>query len=163
MLPLPCPLDTQFELTHASFFYMAGADFAGCSVTYDIARDHLVLWIPYTNPRAVLWYGRTPSPKECIAAIDVDEVRYSTGLDKFLHATLRPGSTLYVLNEAQKPKLRRAEGEVHIDSRSLAPAIERARVTKTDYEVAMIRQANAVSVGPTQHLATPLSPCARDN
>ncbi len=116
-------------------------------MTYDIARDHLVLWVPYTDPRTVLWYGRTPTFEQCKAASDVDEVRYIAGLGRFLCASLYPGCTMYVLHPDQTPKLENTKGIVRIDTHKLAPAIERARVVKTDYEIAMIRRANAVSVG----------------
>ena len=125
---------------------MSGADFSGCAVTYDIRNDDLVLWIPYTDPRMVLWYGKTPTLKECQAASDVDEVRYISALPEFLCSALTPGSTLYILHPGQGPALENSGKVVRIDSTSLAPAIERARVIKTGYEIAMIRRANAVSV-----------------
>ncbi|KAK3313891.1 peptidase M24, structural domain-containing protein [Apodospora peruviana] len=127
------------------FYYLSGADFPGCAVTYDIARDILILWIPYTDPRSALWYGTTPSIEECKAAYAVDDVRHAAGLERFFSRTLSPGSTLFVLDPDQTPKLTNTKGVVHIDTAKLRPAIEAARVIKTDYEVAMIRRANAVS------------------
>jgi len=121
-------------------------DFAGCSITYDVARDSLVLWIPYTDPRNILWYGSTPGLNECKAASVVDDVRYSSGLNRFLYSTLAPGSTLFVLHPNQTPMLDNTRGVVQIDTVRLRPAMDAARVIKTDYEVAMIRRANAVSV-----------------
>lgn len=127
------------------FYYLSGADFPGCSLTYDVARDYLILWIPYTDPRNVLWFGRTPSIEECKAVSAVDDVRYVSGLDKFLYAALPPGSTLFVIHPDQAPKLESTKGVVHIDTMRLKPAMDQARVVKTDYEVAMIRRANAIS------------------
>ncbi|KAL2262421.1 hypothetical protein VTK26DRAFT_1371 [Humicola hyalothermophila] len=127
------------------FYYMAGANFPGCAVTYNISNDSLILWIPYTDPKTVLWYGKTPTPEESKAASDVDEVRYISGLFEFLCANLFPGMTLYILHPGQTPRFENPGSLVRIDSKSLGPAIERARVIKTDYEIAMIRRANAVS------------------
>ncbi|KAK4456088.1 xaa-pro dipeptidase [Podospora aff. communis PSN243] len=127
------------------FYYLSGASFPGCSVTYDIARDHLILWIPYVDPRNVLWYGKSPSTDDCRAISTVDDVRYISGLDKFLYTALVPGSTLFVLHPEQKPKLESTKGVVNIDTVKLRPAMDAARVIKTDYEVAMIRRANAIS------------------
>ncbi|KAK4163447.1 putative Xaa-Pro aminopeptidase [Cladorrhinum sp. PSN259] len=127
------------------FYYLSGANFPGCHVTYDIARDHLILWIPYTDPRQILWYGSTPTIDECKAAMAVDDVRYLAGLERFLVAALTPGSTLYVLSPDQAPRLESTKGVVHIDTHRLLPAINNARVIKSDYEIAMIRRANAVS------------------
>ncbi|KAL2131026.1 hypothetical protein VTI74DRAFT_5616 [Chaetomium olivicolor] len=127
------------------FYYMSGADFPGCAVTYDISRDQLILWIPFTDPRTVLWYGRTPSQQECKAISDVDDVRFIRGLTKLLLAALSQDTPLFCLHQDQIPKLENPSGSVHIDTNLLAPAIERARVIKTEYEIAMIRRANAVS------------------
>lgn len=128
------------------FYYLTGADFAGCSVTYDIARDHLILWIPYTDPKNVLWFGRTPTVAEARELSNVDDVRLASGLERFLFTALSPGSTLFVLHPDQAPKLESTKGVVHIDTIKLRPAMDAARVVKTDYEVAMIRRANVISV-----------------
>ncbi|KAK4115374.1 Creatinase/aminopeptidase [Canariomyces notabilis] len=128
------------------FFYITGADFPGCAVTYDIQRDHLILWIPYIEPRKALYYGTAPSAEEFKAASDVDDVCHIAGLQRFLRSTLSPGSTLYILHPDQAPNLGCAQGPTpRIDSVSLAPAMASARVIKTDYEIAMIRRANAIS------------------
>ncbi|KAK3302179.1 peptidase M24, structural domain-containing protein [Chaetomium strumarium] len=127
------------------FYYITGADFPGCAVTYDIGRDYLILWIPWTDPRTVLWYGRTPTREQCLASSDVDDVRYISALKETLCASLSPESTLYVLREDQALPLGHCRKTVHLSPTKLAPAIERARVIKTDYEIAMIRRANAVS------------------
>ncbi|KAL1898799.1 hypothetical protein Sste5346_003206 [Sporothrix stenoceras] len=70
------------------FYYIAGADFENCAVTYDLATDNLVLWVSYIDPRQVLWYGTSPGPKECLAKTDLDEVRYTKDLDAFLRKRL---------------------------------------------------------------------------
>lgn len=129
---------------------MTGCDVPGCIVTYDLNRDRLVLWVPYTDSRSVLWYGSTPSIEELKAASDVDDVCYISHLWRYLCAVLKLDSTLYVLHLGQVPKLDcHGAPSFHIDSTKLRPAIESARVIKTDYEIAMIRRANAVSVRPT--------------
>ncbi|KAK4171933.1 peptidase M24, structural domain-containing protein [Triangularia setosa] len=127
------------------FYYLTGANFPGCAVTYDLHRDHLILWIPYTDPRTILWYGRTPTLEEVKASTDVDEVRYVAGVNRYICASLTPGASIYVLHPDQAPQLESPKGVVQIDTHSLRPAIENARVVKTDYEIAQIRRANAVS------------------
>ncbi|OLN85786.1 putative Xaa-Pro aminopeptidase [Colletotrichum chlorophyti] len=138
------------------FYYLSGANFADCAVTYEIASDRLILWIPYVEPRQVLWFGSTPGIAECLKKFDVDDVRYTTQLDKFLYRHLTPGSTLYVLHANQAPPhgdfLRSAAG-VRVDVSSLQPAMDQARVVKTDYEVAMIRKATAVSAAAHRRVA----------
>ncbi|KAK3946777.1 peptidase M24, structural domain-containing protein [Pseudoneurospora amorphoporcata] len=131
------------------FFYLSGADFPGCSVTYDISRQDLILWIRRNDPRLSLWYGTTPSVEETKSKSDVCDVRYVDDLTKYLHANLTPDTTLFVLHPDQTPKLEppsslnlrhRFRGP-KIDSTSLLPAIEAARVIKTPHEISLIRRA----------------------
>ncbi|CAK7269351.1 hypothetical protein SEPCBS119000_003525 [Sporothrix epigloea] len=70
------------------FYYIAGADFDNCAVTYDLASDSLVLWVPFIDPHQLLWYGTSPGPKECLATTDLDDVRYIQDLDAFLRKRL---------------------------------------------------------------------------
>jgi Xaa-Pro dipeptidase len=79
-------------------------------------------------------------------ASEVDTVRYIKDLNRMLCAHLKPGAILYVLNPNQIPKLDHHKGTLQIDTVQLRPAIERARVIKTDHEIALIRRANAISV-----------------
>ncbi|GAB1320475.1 hypothetical protein MFIFM68171_10685 [Madurella fahalii] len=129
------------------FFYMTGCDVPGCAVTYDLKHNRLILWIPVTDARSILWYGSTPTIEELKAVTDVDNVCYSTHLWRYLSVTIEQRSTVYVLHPEQAPKFQSYVGPIvyRIDSTRLRPAIENARVIKTDYEIAMIRRANAVS------------------
>ncbi|KAL0931950.1 xaa-pro dipeptidase [Colletotrichum truncatum] len=138
------------------FYYLSGANFADCAVTYELASDRLILWIPYVEPRQVLWFGRTPGITECLKQFDVDDVRYNTQLNKFLYRNLTPGSTLYVLHPDQVPlsgEFLREMADVRVDLTSLQPAVDQARVVKTEYEVAMIRKANAISAAAHRRVA----------
>ncbi|KAK1462314.1 metallopeptidase family M24 [Colletotrichum melonis] len=140
------------------FYYLSGANFADCAVTYELASDRLILWIPYVEPRQVLWFGSTPGISECLKQLDVDDVRYTTQLNKFLYRHLTPGSTLYVLHADQVPPLLHGDllqtaAEVRVDTTSLQPAADQARVVKTEYEVAMIRKAAAVSAAAHRKVA----------
>ncbi|KAK7402635.1 hypothetical protein QQX98_011615 [Neonectria punicea] len=129
------------------FYYLTGADFPDCAVTYEMATDRLTLWIPYVEPRQVLWYGATPDAAEAMRRYNVDDVRYTAQLSKFLHGQLRPATTLYILHPDQvPPKLTdRPRGQTHINYSKLRPAMDQARVVKTDYEVALIRRAALIS------------------
>ncbi|KAF7557349.1 hypothetical protein G7046_g6049 [Stylonectria norvegica] len=128
------------------FYYLTGVDFPDCAVTYEIARDRLTLWIPYVEPRQVLWYGSTPDVIEAMRRYNVDEVRYTAQLSKFLHVHLTPATTLYILHPEQGPKLAdRPRGQKHINYSKLRPAMDQARVIKTDFEIELIRRANSIS------------------
>ncbi|KAH6603464.1 xaa-pro aminopeptidase [Trichoderma cornu-damae] len=126
------------------FFYLTGANFHDCFVTYEIRTDRLILWIPYVEPRQVLWFGSTPDAAKAKQLYDVDEVRYSSQLPKFLESRLTSSTTLYVLHEDQTPA-RAKETRVKVNHWMLQPAMDRARCVKDEYEIAMIRRANDVS------------------
>ncbi|KAL2752550.1 hypothetical protein ACRALDRAFT_2029758 [Sodiomyces alcalophilus JCM 7366] len=133
------------------FYYLAGADFADCAVTYDVATDHLTLWIPYVEPRQILWYGRTPSLEECMERSDVDSVRYTRELSAFLHTYIhqQDDPIIFVLDQTQSPVELDSDflvrSSVKLDVTSLKPAMDEARVIKTDHEIALIRKANEIS------------------
>ncbi|PHH74589.1 hypothetical protein CDD82_4871 [Ophiocordyceps australis] len=124
------------------FFYIAGANFADCHVTYEIGAQRLILWIPYMEARQVLWYGRQPDAGQCLQMTDVDEVRYASQLGGFM-GRLAGSTTVYLLHGEQQPP--GPLGRLVLEATKLQPAMDRARVVKTDYEVAMVRRANAVS------------------
>lgn len=130
------------------FYYLSGADFSGCAVTYDIGADTLILWIPYSPPSMVLWFGKSPSPKQCLETSDLDGVKYIPNLAKYLTPTLTVVGKLFVLRESQIPKFdswEQLKPHLKLDTSSLLPAMSEARVVKDDYEVAMIRKANQIS------------------
>jgi Xaa-Pro dipeptidase len=141
---------TTFANILNSFFYISGANFANCVVTYEIARDKLILWIPYVEPRQVLWFGSTPGPDECKARYDVDDVRYTKDIRTYMYQlmTKSAAQTVYLLDKTQAPEVPTMSitgGSFNLDITKLRPAMDMARVIKTDYEVAMIRKANDVS------------------
>lgn len=127
---------------------MTGANFPGCSVTYDIAADKLTLWIPFTPPATILWFGNTPSPEECLSKSDVHDVKYIGELASYLSARLATVKTLYALRPSQLPRFdgfEQMKPSIKIDVTSLQPAMDEARLVKSEYEVAMIRRANEIS------------------
>ncbi|KAI0455193.1 peptidase M24, structural domain-containing protein [Xylaria acuta] len=130
------------------FYYLTGVNFPGCSVTYDMEADKLTLWIPYTPPATILWFGNTPSPEACLARSDVHDVKYNNLLPEYLSSRLDKVKTLYVLRASQMPNFSEFDSlkpRLHIDTTSLQPVMDGARVIKSDYEIDMIRKANAVS------------------
>jgi Xaa-Pro dipeptidase len=162
-----------------SFFYLTGVNFADCFVTYDIESDHLALWIPYVEPRQVLWFGHTPNTSQALEKYDVDEVRYSSELPGYIQNHVALSTTLYVLHGDQMPRrmaqrmapqrmpqrmalrsdtAKRMEAVLmslgrRVDTLTLQPAMDRARVIKTDAEVALIRHANHISSAAHRRVA----------
>ncbi|KAH7308185.1 putative Xaa-Pro aminopeptidase [Stachybotrys elegans] len=140
------------------FYYITGVNFPDCAVTFELATDRLTLWIPFVEPRQILWFGSTPDASRAMELYDVDEVRYTSQLPKFLHANLGPSSpTLYILHPNQAPHVATLpRGSYRVDFLSLQPAMDRARVVKTDYEVDLIRHANAISSAAHRRVAVNL-------
>ncbi|PHH76349.1 hypothetical protein CDD80_1590 [Ophiocordyceps camponoti-rufipedis] len=141
------------------FFYVAGADFPGCHVTYDVKAERLTLWVPYVAPKDVLWFGSSPSPGECLSRYDVDDVRYVDELAGYVDdfQACNPSSTIYVLHADQKPPWNQPTRSTNpFQDSLLKPAMDRARVVKTDYEIAMIRHANDISSAAHRTIASRL-------
>lgn len=136
-----------------SFFYITGVDFPNAAATYDIAKDHLILWIPFIEPRQVLWFGKSPSTAQALRLYDVDDAQYVSQLGNYLSKNLGPSTTLYVLHSDQKPTsallysvghLDTSQAGANVDSHSLQAAMDRARVIKDVYEIALCRRANEI-------------------
>lgn len=86
---------------------------------------------------------------------DVDDVRYINDLPKFFNTHINPKTTLYVLHEKQTPQYLHEDSMAsywpgqkkpgHVNHSLLKPAMDRARVIKDEYEIALIRKANNIS------------------
>lgn len=134
-------------------FYLSGADFPGCAVTYDIAKDILILWIPIRKPHEIIWLGALPSIEECAARYDVDGVMDITRLQLYLKQTLAANTTLYVLHESQTPpKPYGPTSGFTVDHCALKPAMDLARAIKSQYEISQIREANSISSEAHRHV-----------
>jgi Xaa-Pro dipeptidase len=140
------------------FYYLSGADFEACIVTYDIERDDLRLYIPPANPYAVIWLGPTPSIEECEEKYDIDYACLTSGVNNYITNWLQNSRnrnpTIYILHENQGPGMGNSDPtfqtifsnkKLVLDWTHLQPAMESARVIKSDYEVELIRRANEIS------------------
>ncbi|KAF4119422.1 hypothetical protein GMORB2_4941 [Geosmithia morbida] len=128
------------------FHYLTGCNEADCFFIYDIQSSKSTLFIPPIDPDDVIWSGLPLSIDEALAKYDVDDVRFTTDINKALSSfsTANPGSTVFSI-----------DGQVsdHIDlsifsKKNLSAVkeiINRSRVVKDEYEVALIRKANQIS------------------
>ena len=67
------------------FYYLTGINFPDCTVTYNIQRDQLRLWIPPERTgRDVIYNGSTPTPEEIHAKYDFDHVNRCGSLEGYL-------------------------------------------------------------------------------
>lgn len=114
---------------------------------YDIQHDTLSLFIPRIDPKRVIWNGRGSTLAEAVERYDVDEVYYVDELGDVIKDWSNycggHGSDIYVLHNGQLPRIPGLHAI--IDSESLQPAINAARMIKDDHEISLIRKANDIS------------------
>ncbi|RYO95338.1 hypothetical protein DL766_007527 [Monosporascus sp. MC13-8B] len=129
-----------------AFFYLTGVDAADCYLIYDIAKEHLTLFIPPVDPDSVVWSGLPLSPEEALAKYDVDSVLPSTELNPQL-ARLggeNPDNTVFAIPDRVSDAVTFIEfGRKDFDI--LGEAVDECRVIKDEYEIALVRKANIVS------------------
>jgi Xaa-Pro dipeptidase len=113
-------------------------------LAYDIQKDSLSLFIPSIDPARVIWNGRGSTPAEALEKYDIDQVFLNHDLERFVKnwATYQKGN-LYILHEWQGPA--KMTTGTRVDSTSLQPAMDLARVVKDSYEIALIKKANDIS------------------
>ncbi|KAF1813150.1 putative Xaa-Pro aminopeptidase [Eremomyces bilateralis CBS 781.70] len=127
------------------FYYLSGCDVPDCYLTYSMGDGILKLYIPPIHADEVIWSGLPLSVEEATETYDIDGCGYTDALNTDLaDAQKSSGRTVYVI-----------PGQVsdHVDlsafsskdTKSVKGAIETSRVRKDEYEVAMIRHANAIS------------------
>ncbi|KAF1844247.1 uncharacterized protein K460DRAFT_397380 [Cucurbitaria berberidis CBS 394.84] len=130
------------------FYYLSGCNEPGCHLAYDIRLDMLSLFIPRIDPKRVIWNGRGSTQTEALDKYDVDEVYYVDQLPGFVQdwASCRSNqrADLYILHQFEiPPGFPRLDPRV--DSVSLQPAMNIARMVKDDHEIKLIRKANDIS------------------
>ncbi|KAF2035295.1 putative Xaa-Pro aminopeptidase [Setomelanomma holmii] len=126
------------------FFYLSGCELPDSYLTYEIATDKLTLFIPPIEPDEVIWSGLPMSPKEAKAKYDIDECKTTKEVNPHLASEESAQSTIYAIQEQVSDDitfLSYKDKEFSL----LKPAIEYSRVTKSDYEIALIRKANVIS------------------
>lgn len=118
-------------------------------MTYDIQHDTLSLFIPRIDEKRVIWNGRGSTLAEALVKYDVDEVYYSDEVsdfvaDWFLHS--RNEGSLFALHDAQALQCGSQVSQRYaIDTTSLQPAMNLARMIKDDHEIQLIQKANDIS------------------
>ncbi|KAK6341340.1 hypothetical protein TWF696_008418 [Orbilia brochopaga] len=117
------------------FFYLSGCTLPNCYVTYDVAKDHLTLFIPPIDPEEVMWSGLPLDVDGAKTKFDIDDAKYSDDLEAAL-----TGEILAIPEQVSE----RVSANVKL-SKDLKTAIDECRVYKDDYEVALIRHANEIS------------------
>ncbi|KAH6668732.1 putative Xaa-Pro aminopeptidase pepP [Halenospora varia] len=125
------------------FYYLTGCELPDSYYTYDIATEKSTLFIPPIEPDSVIWSGLPLSEEEALSLYDVDDVQTTKEINASLAHTRATSSVWAIANQVSD----------HItflefnkkDFALLKEAIEECRVVKDEYEVALIKKANAIS------------------
>jgi Xaa-Pro dipeptidase len=138
---------TNFEFSRQRryFFYLSGCELPDSYLTYEFTSDKLTLFIPPVEPDEVIWSGLPMSPEEAKNKYDIDDCKTTKEINPHLASTSESArSTIYAIPEqvSQETTFFTFNNK---DLEQLKPAIEYCRVTKSDYEIALIRKANVIS------------------
>jgi len=125
------------------FYYLTGCAVPDCYFTYDIETDKSTLFIPPVETESVIWSGLPLSEDEALSLYDVDQVLTT---DQVASALAHPHSSSAIWAIANQVSDHITFLEFNEKDFSLLKlAIEECRAIKDEYEVALTRQANAIS------------------
>lgn len=127
------------------FFYLSGCNLSDSYLTYDISSSKLTLFIPPIEPDEVIWSGLPMTVEEAKEKYDVDEVKTTVEVNSHLASeSTSAQSTIFAIPEQVSDDITfLSYKQKNFDL--LKIAIETCRVTKSDYEVALLRKANEIS------------------
>ncbi|KAF2271464.1 putative Xaa-Pro aminopeptidase pepP [Westerdykella ornata] len=127
------------------FYYLSGCNLADSYLTYEIETEKLTLFIPPIEPDEVIWSGLPMTVEEAKEKYDVDDVQTTNDVNAYLSSSSSSAlSTIYAIPEQVSDHitfLAYKDKELSL----LKRAIEICRVTKSPYEVALIKKANDIS------------------
>ncbi|KAL4768927.1 putative Xaa-Pro aminopeptidase pepP [Aspergillus nidulans var. acristatus] len=129
------------------FFYLSGCLLPDSSLVYNINSDQLTLFIPPINRDDVIWSGLPLSAAEALERYDVDNVLETTEVNATLAdiaASHGNNSAAFAISE-QVSEGTNFEGFSETNFNVLKGVIERTRVVKDSYEIALLRKANDIS------------------
>lgn len=116
-----------------------------CVVIYDIASARSTLFIPPLRPSDVIWSGLPLGADEALGLFDIDDVKTTDELNAHLSSpAVADKSTVYALAHNVSDHVTFLPFDT-VDFDQLMPAIEETRVVKDDFEVGLIRDANAIT------------------
>lgn len=128
-----------------AFYYFTGCLLADCHFLYDLASGTSTLFIPPVDPDDVIWSGMPVTAEEAKERYDVDHVLYTTDVNAELARLGKgAGTTAFAIPNQVLDTI----SFIEFDDKNfdlLKGAIERCRVVKDEYEVALTKKANDVS------------------
>ncbi|KAE8348167.1 putative Xaa-Pro aminopeptidase pepP [Aspergillus coremiiformis] len=129
------------------FYYLSGCSLPDSSLIYDINADKLTLFIPPTDPEDVIWSGLPLSADEALKLYDVDSVLATTEVNATLQSigSRYGGSAVAFMIAGQVSIETKFQGFMDTNLSALKGVIEKTRVVKDAYEIALLKTANDIS------------------
>ncbi|KAL2038574.1 hypothetical protein N7G274_008622 [Stereocaulon virgatum] len=130
------------------FYYMSGVNELDCYMTYDIEKDHSILYIPPVTLETKVWFGKGFTVEEARERYDFDTVILSTCMREFFHHWFRHNiqKKVYILHKDQSLHgIIDSSIQPNYDTSSLLPALETSRIIKDHDEITAIRHAIKIS------------------
>ncbi|KAI9373137.1 putative Xaa-Pro aminopeptidase pepP [Aspergillus egyptiacus] len=129
------------------FFYLSGCLLPDSALVYNTDTDELTLFIPPISPDDVIWSGLPLSPDESLERYDVDKVLGTTEINATLAAIAASSgnkAVAFAIAE-QVSESTNFDGFSATKLDVLKEVIDRSRVVKDSYEIALLRKANDIS------------------
>jgi Xaa-Pro dipeptidase len=124
---------------------MTGCALPDSYFAYDIATEKSTLFIPPIEPDSVIWSGLPLSVDEALSLYDVDSVRTTDDVPSALaNPTSESSSTVWAIATQVSDHITFLQF-TDKDFTLLKEAIEECRVVKDEYEVVLMKKANAIS------------------
>ncbi|KAL4792912.1 putative Xaa-Pro aminopeptidase pepP [Aspergillus venezuelensis] len=129
------------------FFYLSGCLLPDSSLIYNIDSDQLALFIPPISPDDVIWSGLPLSPAKALELYDVDTVLETPEVNATLSAIAasrgNKSAVFAIAEQVSEGTKFDSFSEKNLDV--LKGVIDKTRVVKDSYEVALLRKANDIS------------------
>lgn len=143
-MPLLSPSLNNPPRQRRHFFYLSGCALPDCHLTYHVSTNSLTLFIPPLDPSSVIWSGLPLSPVQALKIYDIDSCLTTDALTSHLQSP--PEGEHAILAHTGRGTMDPAStGFKHVTTKDLHSALDNCRITKDDYEVALLRHANHVS------------------
>ncbi|KNG85500.1 peptidase D [Aspergillus nomiae NRRL 13137] len=129
------------------FYYLSGCPLPDSYLIYDINADKLTLFIPPIDAEEVIWSGLPLSADEAMKLYDVDCVLATTEINATLLSigSAYGGNAVAFAIADQVSSGTEFQGFAETSLSVLKEAIEKARIVKDGYEIALLRKANDIS------------------
>ncbi|CAE6472948.1 unnamed protein product [Rhizoctonia solani] len=159
--------DTDREMPlrqESNFFYLTGCDVANSHLMITVSPPTVAsngpevkstLFIPREDPLETMWSPPPPTLEAARSTHEVDVIAYSDEFDKHVAGAIKAGETaVHILPQTIQFPTLPAPLLVALSAsganpppmiKYLLPALHSARLIKTEYEIELIRQANAIS------------------